>query len=107
MSRYTKEHYEDVAAILLPHCPGNSQIGQIVKDFADLFAADNPPKCIHCGRSGAEAVGLCLGPQDYLNHEVAGGFNCEQFLTACGLEPTQSIPPRVVPKQVLEHYGLD
>ena len=107
VSRYTKQHYEDVARILgsefATQKPANlhGPIRNLIYDFADLFAADNPPTCrlqhhldlaiCHARPSDASAT-----------HEFEGGFNPEQFLAACGLEPEQ----RTVPKQVLEHYGL-
>ncbi len=101
MSRYNKEHYEDMALFIkeLPS-PGSTPPPvkaievvkrRIAERLADRFAADNPPTCIHCGRSGDEATGLCLGPQDYLNHEVGGGFNREQFLAACGLKMEEKV----------------
>ncbi|KKM82295.1 hypothetical protein LCGC14_1321010 [marine sediment metagenome] len=116
-SRYTKEHYEDVARILkvqvsstaplnwvghIAEVETNATVKRIAYRFADLFAADNPPVCIHCRQSPVSS-GLCLGgQQQYLNHEVKGGFDRKWFLAACGLEPEQ----HTVPKQVLEHYGL-
>ena len=74
MSRYSKEHYEDVARILSAEFatqkPANlhGPIRNLIYDFADLFAADNPPACIE---------GQCP------SH---GGFDREQFLAACRLE---------------------
>ncbi|KKL69488.1 hypothetical protein LCGC14_2114440 [marine sediment metagenome] len=95
MSRYTKQHYEDVARLLAkksPNHPAMIMVKAVCEDFADLFAADNPPVCIHCGQSPVSS-GLCLGgQQQYLNHEVKGGFNPKQFLAACGLETTRPDP---------------
>ena len=66
MSRYTKEQCEDVALILstpielrigrLHAETYSSTVGQLAKDFADLFAADNPL------------------------------FDRDRFLSACGLD---------------------
>jgi hypothetical protein len=35
------------------------------------------------------------------------GFDRERFLKACGLEPEPPSAHGTIPKQVLEHYGLD
>ncbi|KKM24101.1 hypothetical protein LCGC14_1608510 [marine sediment metagenome] len=91
MSRYSKEHYEDVARIIVGHngglldtySPANHKC--LADDFAELFAADNPPSthCWHCG-SNRNVVTDCT----HVEHNY-GGFDREQFLTACGLEPQQ------------------
>ena len=76
MSRYSKEHYEDVARILSKDARTVEIVTEdIARDFADLFAADNPPTCRWGSR---HHVGPC---------DLGGGFNREKFLTACGLEP--------------------
>jgi len=55
--------------------------------FADLFAADNPPYCIHCGAPAiTDEVCASAGGRLYDEHLFEGGFNLEQFLAACGLE---------------------
>ncbi|KKM75854.1 hypothetical protein LCGC14_1386130 [marine sediment metagenome] len=94
MSRYTKEQCEDVALILstpielrigrLHAETYSSTVGQLAKDFADLFAADRPPSshCWTCG-SSKEAGFTCTRPDG--EHRF-GGFDREHFLAACGLE---------------------
>ncbi len=76
-TRYQSEHYEDVARILQQHVhlPRHIEQRQLVEDFADLFAADNPPRCSTCGASVCSQRG----------HVFVSGFNCEQFLADCGL----------------------
>ena len=84
MSRYTKEHYEDVAGLLRAtkekfgraRVESKDIIGTLAYSFAILFAADNPP-VYDCPE--------CAGSEDRL----VGGFDREQFLTACGLEPAR------------------
>ncbi len=70
MSRYSKEHYEDVATILKRQTAPVS----LVNEFADLFAADNPPTC----QLSDHHSGVC---------SFGGGFNSGRFLVTCGLEP--------------------
>lgn len=79
MSRNTKEHYEDVARLL--RRKGIDGIGEreptrhrIIYAFADLFAADNP---------------ACA----FLDCTMHQGFDREQFLAACGLEPKTTTCP--------------
>ncbi|KKM91576.1 hypothetical protein LCGC14_1227140 [marine sediment metagenome] len=85
-TRYQKSQIEDVARILSDavgiasdcdrvDCGCKMESLAICKDFADLFAADNPPACqaFH-------------GPGHDSSCKLAGGFNREQFLAACGLE---------------------
>ena len=91
MSRYTKEHYEDVARILSQRRapdPGeglgrirNTALTDVANDFADLFAAD-PRYCIHCGDE-ASTTAVCPLHDEHL---FEGGFDRARFLAACGLE---------------------
>ncbi len=80
MSRYTKEHYEDVAHIFAQYSRGLHN--GVVKDFADLFAADNPKRCTFHGEHDT----------GYSEDCKVTGFNRERFLAACGLESTQPDP---------------
>ena len=84
-TRYQKSQIEDVARLL------NGAIKQaereqrfvdvlLVEEFADLFAADNPPICRVAARHFAPCGIVCL----------SGGFDRESFLAACGLEEGQS-----------------
>jgi len=83
MSRYTKQHYEDVARILHKYyrgiAYGPDYSPGIAKDFADLFATANPPICRLCGANP--------GDDTSAGHDFIDGFNRIQFLAACGLEP--------------------
>ncbi len=85
VSRYSQEHYEDVARIFAQY-PRGLHDG-VVKDFADLFAADSPPssRCWNCGDSKDALEHICTRPNE--GHRF-GGFDRDPFLTACGLEPT-------------------
>ena len=85
MSKYQEQHYEDVAAIIrslvsVEEGPGVpypiSQVSSLslVVQFADLFAADNPPSC---------SVGSHDGPCTPACR--IDGFDRERFLKACGL----------------------
>jgi hypothetical protein len=91
-TRYTQEHYEDVARIIASHVrpalnPSTPapyiQPRCLVDDFADLFAADNPP-----------VMGRCCDPvppnefvaAECTNYIVVSGFNRDRFLSACGLD---------------------
>jgi hypothetical protein len=70
--KYQSEHYEDVAKILLEHGGYTTAMvvtDDIVRAFADLFAADNP---------GGPCPGGC--------GTYRSGFNRTDFLTACGLK---------------------
>lgn len=78
-TRYTQEHYEDVARLL----KGPPTTQGIVHDFADLFATDNPPLCPNCKVSVAGVRTDCSTPE--VAH-ILGGFDRAQFLVACGLE---------------------
>ena len=86
MSKYQKEHYEDVAGILLEHIlltHTNSWTRDLVSSFADLFATDNPRTCPDCGdEEGTTSICAhsCGG-----HHVFTGGFDRERFLAACGL----------------------
>jgi hypothetical protein len=89
-TRYQEKHYEDVAGILNTHRTSqtrwawsNAASTVLAKAFADLFAADNPPGCIHCNKSPGVSS-ACRSP--YMRHHFEGGFDREQFLAACGLE---------------------
>ena len=97
MSRYGKQHYEDVARILAEEKhfqetsgrpEGMIAAGTVINlkhTFADLFAADNPPST-HCWRCGSNrnVVTICIRPNEEHHY---GGFNRADFLEACGLEP--------------------
>ena len=93
MSRYTKEHYEDVARLLRAHhLEGNDcDVQDVVRAFADLFATDNPILCIYCGYIKGTTE-ICDSADGRLRNEhlFEGGFDREQFLAACGLEPEES-----------------
>ena len=100
MSRYTKEHYEDVALVLsekriyFSHLYNDSQaivaeqvVDRIAHSLADLFATDNPDYCGYCGVPSDTVTSLCPERATMkLNHAFIGGFDREQFLAACGLE---------------------
>ena len=88
MSKYTKEHYEDVAEIMARHRhpgEGNREAEgcweATCADFADLFAADNPQRCIICDQR-KDTGSPC---DDLSEHSFEGGFDRELFLAACGL----------------------
>jgi len=100
VSRYTKEHYEDVARTIrlerehwegLPNDAQTAMAESILthwsNSLADLFAADNPPgsRCWNCGDDN-ESMALCTRPNEGHNF---GGFNRKPFLEACGLEPKE------------------
>ena len=85
MSRYSKEHYEDVARLLngvIIHAEREERfvdvllVELLVEEFADLFAADSPPACRTHGIIGSERKDDC--PNDR-------GFDRERFLAACEL----------------------
>jgi len=91
VSRYSKQHYEDVARILnyqrYQACEDVSDALDEVSDkFADLFVADNPKCCIHCGYvKGSTEVCDSANGQLRDEHTFEYGFDREQFLAACGL----------------------
>ncbi|KKN69276.1 hypothetical protein LCGC14_0442710 [marine sediment metagenome] len=91
MSIYTEQHYKSIADLLSkadPSHPVMIQVKGICLDFADLFAADNPPstRCWNCGDDN-ESMALCTRPNEGHNF---GGFNREWFLEACGLTAEQA-----------------
>jgi len=97
MSKYTKQHYEDVASLLdkQPVASVGSlrqAIKRVVEDFADLFATDNPPTCIVCYQREGEPGPTCFPSAERTGHDFSGGFNREPFLAACGLEPGPRVP---------------
>ncbi len=86
MSRYSKEHYEDVARVIADatRCyefadSNGATPADIVNGLADLFAADNPPTCAGCNPQPGDVIPA--------SHAVVGGFDRGQFLATCGLEP--------------------
>ncbi|KKN75221.1 hypothetical protein LCGC14_0382200 [marine sediment metagenome] len=96
-TRYQTKHYEDVARLLQYHLaatdgPTDALLGAhsvvqlLIADFADLFAADNPPHCTHCSRPGTTGDLTILLTKAGEKHNREGGFDREQFLEACGLE---------------------
>ncbi len=89
MSRYSKQHYEDVAEILSEHggyVTARVVTDDIVRAFADLFAADNPPRCVNCGEPATTTGGgSCHYVPQLGEHNFEGGFDRERFLAACGL----------------------
>ena len=89
---YQERHYKDVARILYGWTGTRTEVGHnpadcaecqsvalICEDFANLFAADNPPTCI---------VSILSAPIAHERHDcvLEGGFARERFLAACGLE---------------------
>ena len=79
-SRYRKQHYEDVARILSKDARTVEIVTEdIARDFADLFAEDNPPFCRTC-----DVTHTIFYAGEGL-HEYEGGFNRADFLAACGL----------------------
>ncbi len=93
-TRYQKRHYEDVARIIVGHngglldtySPANHKC--LADDFADLFAADNPKCCIHCGYvKGTTEICDSANGQLRDEHTFEYGFDRDQFLVACGLKP--------------------
>lgn len=92
MSLYTKQHYEDIAKLIRDSWPEAvpEDINEVIlfslaNKFADLFATDNPKRCDACGSSMGTST-QCPYNKDHL---FEGGFDREQFLTACGLEPAR------------------
>ncbi|KKM16764.1 hypothetical protein LCGC14_1682620 [marine sediment metagenome] len=91
-TRYQKNQIEDVARILRERTCGDFNepslmAVEIMEDFADLFAADNPMGCAECGRLQSAAPKPC--PSGEL-HRFTWGFDRWQFLAACRLEEEQS-----------------
>ncbi len=105
-TRYQSEHYEDVIRIMKPYMELRSEPDHflvtersavtagaraVVLDFADLFAADDPPSvyCGYCGTTeGNPSPILCpeRGLDKVHSFVYHKGFDREQFLAACGLE---------------------
>ncbi|KKL16312.1 hypothetical protein LCGC14_2496890 [marine sediment metagenome] len=89
ITRYQKEHYEDVARVLSYHTTAAGMDDEqermqwltwIAKSFIDLFAADNPRRCTaHVACPYHHSDGRDNDCHIY-------GFNRERFLEACGLE---------------------
>ncbi|KKM72049.1 hypothetical protein LCGC14_1424500 [marine sediment metagenome] len=89
MSKFTKQHYEDVATLLKKRSPAHPamiMVKAVAIDFADLFATDNPACCIHCGYLEG-TTDICDSSDGRIREEhlFEGGFDREQFLAACGL----------------------
>ena len=81
-SKYQKRHYEDVAELI--QRTNGCSIRYTAEQFADLFAADNPPKCIYAGKHDGPCDTACR-----TGGCLVGGFDefgRERFLKACGLE---------------------
>ncbi len=99
-TRYQKSQIEDVAQILrdamletiddgkmASRYMDDTTIENITYDFETLFAADNPPRCVNCGEPATTTGGgSCHYVPQLGEHNFEGGFNREEFLTACGLE---------------------
>ncbi|KKK68657.1 hypothetical protein LCGC14_2941870 [marine sediment metagenome] len=99
-TRYQKSQIEDVARILhdawgeardvgglAERYMDDTTVSNLTHDFADLFAADNPPTCLHCGQEAIELGDTCLvGGGIGAPHAHTQGFDPEQFLVACGLK---------------------
>jgi len=80
-NRYQTEHYEDVAKILSKDARTVEIVTEdIARDFANLFAADNPQRC-------TAHVACPYNHSDGRDNDChIYGFNRAQFLTACGLK---------------------
>lgn len=88
MPRYQEQHYEDVARLLSKRSPAHPDmvmVKAIVLDFADLFTADDPGYCSHCGQHEEEAANTICHTSDE-EHNIEGGFDRERFLATCELE---------------------
>ena len=92
-TRYQTQHYEDVARFIADirrlqySTPGGATPAYMADWFADLFAANNPASCIHCGDDVGTAVGCTnANGRTYDEHLFEGGFDRDRFLKACGLE---------------------
>lgn len=94
MSRYGREHYEEIALLLQRE--RTEWVGQLrlpverlMQAFADLFAADNPDS-VYCGYCGTkEDTTAPCDPNVNREHSFVyhKGFDRDKFLKACGLEP--------------------
>ena len=94
MSRYTKQHYEDVARLIneswplaVPEDVNEVILFGLANKFADLFAADNPRTCVYHYPSEHNKN---IRRDDGCDMQ---GFDRELFLAACGLEPEMDTCP--------------
>ncbi len=97
MSKYSKQHYEEIAKILAEErnfhegLIAKNTVKNLIYTFANLFVADNPPssRCSHCGDNKGE-TSYCIRVPNGDHHSTGehnfGGFDREKFLKACGLE---------------------
>ncbi len=88
-TRYQQSQIEDVAEIIhdSTHQTLEGYPFNWAERFADLFAADNPKCCIHCGYvKGTTEICDSADGQLRDEHAFEYGFDREQFLEACGLE---------------------
>ncbi|KKK70016.1 hypothetical protein LCGC14_2928230 [marine sediment metagenome] len=84
-TRYQKSQIEDVAKILSKGARTVEIVTEdIARDFADLFAADNPNKC--CGEAVRDHFEYWDPSVPKGEHHYQPGFNRARFLAACGLE---------------------
>ena len=84
MSKYQEQHYEDVARMLSDQMLDTKvTFNCLAQRFANLFTADNPTQCTHCGDERG-TTSICTRPNE--GHHFEGGFDRERFLKACGLE---------------------
>ena len=93
-TRYQKSQIEDVARLIkdswpeaVPEDVNEVILFSLANKFADLFAADNPKCCIHCGYVKG-ATDICDSADGRLRdeHTFEYGFDRDKFLTACGLK---------------------
>ncbi|KKM93912.1 hypothetical protein LCGC14_1203760 [marine sediment metagenome] len=77
-TRYQSKHYEGVAKLI--QRTNGCSIRYTAGQFADLFAADNPPFCRTCN------VAHTIFYASEGMHDYDGGFNRAEFLAACGLK---------------------
>jgi len=84
MTKYQKEHYEDVAQLLRDHAASaEPAVQDLALAFANVFTADNPRICLYCCRADKETTQFCTDPGE--GHTFSG-FDRELFLAACGLK---------------------
>ena len=97
-TRYQKSQIEDVARILSGWVPLSLKdegsdvrfmLENLVAEFTGLFAADNPEVCRYCGATEATAKVRCVGREGDPFHNFEGGFDCEKFLSVCGLKESK------------------
>ncbi len=81
-TRYQESQIEDVAGIIAaeladhPERPNRTPtLRAVARQFAGLFAADNPKRCVTFPFN-----------HDFHDCVLAGGFDRKPFLAACGLE---------------------